>query len=30
MECSLPEVGTSPPYDLDIPHGPVASKTHTY
>ena len=29
-EWSMSEVGTSPPHDLDIPHGPVASKTHTY
>ena len=29
LERSLSEVRTPPPYKLDIPNGPVASKTHT-
>ena len=30
LEGSLSEVGTSPPDDLNIPHGMVASNTHTH
>ena len=30
MEWSKSEVGTSPPHDSEIPHGPVASNTHTH
>ena len=29
-EQSLSKVGTLPPHDSYIPHGPVASNTHTY
>ena len=30
LDWSLYEVGTSPPHDLDITHGLVASNTHTH
>ena len=29
LEWSMYEVGTSPPHDLEKPHGLVASNTHT-